>query len=905
MFVGREPELSRAEELVGDAVAGSGGALLLEGDPGIGKSALLDQVARRAGEMTVLRTVGAAAEATLPFAGLCSLLAPLVGGIERLAPVQAGALSTALALEGSGTLGADPVATLQGTVALVADAGPALVLVDDLHWLDSPTADAVSLLARRAVDLSVAVIATRRPDGSLPPAGMKPVRVQGLDRESSRRLLDTAGLADAVADRIADAAAGNPLALTEIPNELSQAQRGGTAPIEQPLPAGPTLDAVYRARLSELPAETRGALLIVAASEVDDRDTLSQALEAGGAGIGALAAAEDAGLVSVSPTQVRFTHPLARSAVYHGARAADRRAAHLTLAASAPPEAAAWHRAAAAEGPDGEVAAALADAAARAVERGAPAAAADALERAAQVAPESEARFGWSLGAAYSAMVGGQLDRARRLLDVLLPSVDDPLRRADVQRLRAGTIMLAGHPMESQDLLLAEVDRIADRDPGRTAALLIDAGVAQMASGDMRGLVALAERAAEAARLAGDGDVLVPSIMLAEALAVQGEHERARAIMAGLELPVEGASASNPEVLAVGGLCLMWLEDLARAGAWLDRLIAEARSAGLLRALPMPLSVRACVDIRSGNLSRAESRALEAVAIAEVSAAGFVLAFALSTMATVAAWTGDGEQCRLCAARALEIEGQLELGGTRAYTELALATLALGSGDTARAAEHSVKGLEYSRDYGTRDPSFLQDAPNLVEALVREGRDGEARAALADLEESAELTGGAWPAAVVERCRGLIAAEEDVDRHFREALRLHDSGVGMPLERARTQLCWGERLRRLRRRAEAREPLSAAERAFDRAGATAWAARARRELEATGLARTREPEAGTGDHDLTNRELEICRLVARGAQNREVAAALFVSTRTVEYHLSNAYRKLGVRSRTELAGAIR
>ncbi len=906
MFLGRERELTAVDTVLAEARSGSGGALLLEGEAGIGKSSLLGQVAPRAGQMRVLAAAGAEAETRLPFAGLTSLLAPLTLEIDDLPPLQAGALRAALAIEGEPGRAADPVATLQGTLALVSACGPVLVLVDDLHWLDTATLDAVCFLARRAADLPVAVLATRRPDGSPPPDGMEVITVEGLGHESSKRLLAGAGLAEEVAEQVAGAAAGNPLALSEIPRELSEAQRDGSAPIERPLPAGPSLAAVYAARVGDLPEPTRRALLLVAASELGDRDAMAGALEAAGTDLAALGPAEDVGLVTVDASGVRFRHPVARSAIYHDASGADRRSAHSALAATASDEAAAWHRAAAADRPDHSVAEALAAVAARSIQRGAPAAAADALERAAQVAPDGEARFGWWLGAAYAALVAGQVDRAGRMLDALLPTASGPLQRADVQRLRAGAIMLAGHPMESQHLLLSEVDRIEESDPGRSAAMLVDAGVAQMASGDMRGLAVLASRAAEAARRAGDDEPLLPAVTLAEALAVEGDHVRAREIVDGLELPGGTAGTSNTETLAVGGLCLMWLEDYERARAWLDRLIADARAAGMLRALPMPLSVRACVDIRSGNLARAESQAREAVSIAEISAPGFVLAFALSTLATVRAWTGDREGCRAAAHRALAIESELGLSGTRAFTELALATMELAERRTAEAAEHAIRGLESSRHYGTRDPSFLQDAPNLIEALVREGRGQEAAAALADLETGAELTGGTWPRAVVARCHGLIAPATDFDHHFEEALRLHDSGVGMPLERARTVLCHGERLRRARRRADARVALAAAERAFERAGAAAWADRARHELAATGLIRrpTQDPAAGAGVAGLTPRELEVCRLVADGAQNREVAAALFMSLRTVEYHLSNAYRKLEVRSRTELAASL-
>lgn len=907
MFLGRARELEAIGALLDGARNGAGGALLLQGEPGIGKSTLLAHAGGLAAGMGVRAIAGVEAEADLPFAGLAEILVPHRELIDGLPRVQASAVRTALALGEEPAATADAVATLQGTLSLLAAAAaerPQLLLIDDLPWLDPPTRDAVAFVARRASELPLALVVAQRPCAEPVPPGMTTLEVTGLDRADSLELLGGVGLAANVANRVAAAAAGNPLALQEIPRELSGPQRQGSAPLTAPLPAGATLAGVYESRLAALPAEARQALLLAAASEATDRDALARALEAGGSGIANLAPAEDAGLVRLEAGAVAFTHPLVRSAAYHGASAAERRAAHRALADTAGGASAAWHRAAAAEGPDLEVAEQLAAVAAEAAARGAPGSAADAFERAVQAAPEGPERYGWALGAGYAALAAGQVDRARRLLDALLPTVTDPLARADVQRVRAGAMMLSGDPIESQTLLLAEAERIGERDPTRRAALLMDAGVAQMASGDMSGLVAVAEGALEAARRAGDPDPLLPAVMLAEALAVQGDHERAAAIVARLEQPDTAAVTANPEVLAVAGLCFMWLEQYDRAGEWLDHLIADARAAGAVRALPMPLSVRACLDIRRGDLARAETQAREAVAIAEVAAAGFVQTFALSTLATVLGWRGDAGPCRSMASRALEIEASLGMNGTRAFTELALTTLHLGLGETAAAAEHAARGIETGAAYGMRDPSFLQDGANPVEALVREGREDEALASMARLKAGAELTGGAWPRAALERCRGLLAPENEFDAHFAAALELHDAGVAMPLERARTLLCFGERLRRAKRRADARGPLSEAERAFDRAGATAWAERARKEIGATTPRRSSGAAADNGmDLDLlTHREAEVCRLVADGAQNREVAAALFMSPRTVEYHLGNAYRKLGVRSRTELAG---
>lgn len=660
-------------------------------------------------------------------------------------------------------------------------------------------------------------------------------------------------------------------------------------------------------RLEGLPEATCRALLLAAAAEPADRASFATALGLLGGELADLHPAEEVGVVAIDAEGPRFLAPELRAAAYDSRPAAERRAAHRALAAAAPGPAP-WHGAAAAEGPDAKVAGELADLAEATLARGDPAAAADAFERAAQLSPDDELRFRFQLQAGVGAILAGQLERSRRVLDALLAAAEEPLARADVQRLRAGTILLAGHPMEAQELLLAEAERVEELDRARAAALVQDAAVAQMASGDMDGLVAIAERAAELAHRAGDAEATLPKVILAEALAVQGLHGRAGEIVAELKLPAAASSTSDPEILAVAGLCLLWLEDYERAREWLDQMIAEARAAGARRALPMPLSVRACLDIRTGHLARAGERAAEAVEIAEDAVGGFGLSFAHSTLAYVAAWQGEAKTCRAHAERALEIGGRYEMEGPLSYAEAAFSTLELGLGRTEAAIDHSLRSLDSSHGYGRRDPSFLQDGANIVEACAREGKTEDARAWLGHLEAEAELTGGIWAAAAVERCRGILAEDDgEAEAHFAAALRIHDSGPEMPLERARTQLCHGERLRRSRRRADARIPLAAAERAFGRAGAAGWAERARQELAATGPPAAAPPSEGGASVDLdvlTPQEREICQQVAEGARNREIAAALYISPRTVEYHLGNAYRKLDVRSRTELTAAI-
>jgi DNA-binding CsgD family transcriptional regulator len=863
-LVGREAELARLQALIGGVRDGRGAALRIEGAPGVGKSALLAGAAAGCG-LPCLAATGVESELELPFAGLDELLRPL---------------------HDPGGLGSDrdPAALLRDVAELLTAAGPLLVLVDDVQWLDPSSRTAVAYLARRAHRLGIGVVSVwslrDAPPDDWP--GVPSLALGELGQEDALHLARDGGLVAPVAEALVGAVGGNPLALVEAPAELTAAQRSGRALLPDPLPVGDRLQRAYAARVAGLPDATRDALLLAAAGAPPNLVAH------------ALGPAEDAGLVRLGAA-VAFAHPLVRSAVYHAATPSARRAAHRAIAAAAGEPERSWQLALAAPAPDEALAARLEELGEDARRRGAPGTAAAVLERAARLTPDRDRAAGRTIAAAAVAIVAGQPARARGMLDALLPSVREPAARADVQLLRGMAIHQSGRARDACALLESEAEAIAPTDPVRASAMLTQACVALMGPGPMDRLATLAERARA---LAPAGAQTIPAVIAAEVLVSLGEHGRARALLAEHEpaLRTWDPTAPGHEVLAVAGLCRLWLGDHDVAEAALTRLVEADRAAGAASVLALPLAVLATLHLRRGDLARAAACADEAAEIAETGLGGFGLTLALAAVAMVAAHRGDGATCERAAGRMLSLGSDLELTSTLAAAEQALGQLQLGRGDAAGAAAHLTRALAHVHAHGTRDPAFLFTHADLVEALVRSGRAADAAPVLAELEAGAELTGGAWARAAVERCRGLLGPDAELDVRLDAALAAH-ADPPMPFEAARTRLALGERLRRARRRAAARPQLAAARDAFADMGAVTWAERAVRELAAAGGPGSADAAAAGG---LTARERDVCDLVVGGATNREVAAALFLSPRTVEHHLRTAYRKLGVRSRTEL-----
>ncbi len=606
-----------------------------------------------------------------------------------------------------------------------------------------------------------------------------------------------------------------------------------------------------------------------------------------------------------------------RSTVYHRAADAERRRVHQALAAVAPDERRrAWHVAIAAHGPDEAVAAALEAAALDARARGGQSVAAHAFERAAQLSPGADARARRQLEAATDFAIAGFPEQALATLDAAeAAGIEDPLLLSDLRRIRGRVELRRGTPAAARDLLLPEAERVLALDPARAAGLLVEAAVAHMMTGDMEALVADGERARAIA--AGGVDPmaeLLASVLVGEAHAARGAEDEADALLdaATPQLLAAGPAllAIPAEITAMIGHCSIWLERWERADDVLGTLISLARGASAVGHLIYPLAARAQLDFRRGRWTGALADAGESHRLATATGSLALLAFSAGTLAQVEAALGRSEAAQEHAKQSLALTEAQEGAATSVYALHALGLDALGRGDAEIAGEWLDRA---QRVAGIRMPrSVVQFGADRVEAHARAGR---AEAAHVALEELADAGGGGrWGLAALARSRGILAAGGEYEDHFETALAHHEHD-GQPLERARTLLAYGERLRRDRRRADARELLVAAIATFERLGSAPWAERARIELRATGRqaapsgaapdAAPVEPApealAAAGLDELTPHELQIARLVGHGMTNREVAAKLFLSPKTIEYHLSAIYRKLDLRSRTQLA----
>ena len=898
MLVGRGEECERIERLLDDARLGRSGVLVLHGQPGIGKTALLDYSLEHASGMDVLHVCGVESEADLPYAGLHALLRPALGQIDGIPATQARALRTALALEEGGE--ADRLASYAGTLSLLAEAAeqtPILVLVDDAHWLDRSSLEALVFAARRLAGESVAfVFASRDLESVLTLAkGLPRLELGGIDHDASLELLRErwgGSLAPSVAERIISGADGSPLALLDVPALLSERERAGLDPLRAPLPISTRIERSVQALVATMPADARSSLLRAAAGD-------------GRLGVtpDALGPAVDAGLIGIRDGAVTFRHPLVRDALYHAASADERRAAHLELAALYSDESdadrRAWHLAAATEGPDESVAEGLEAAAERARLRGGYASQARALERAAELSADDQSRCRRLHEAAVAAYWAGEAVNAIHLAEEALPLATDPLLHADVVHRLAVIADWHGNwkdKIVSDERLFEEARQLEGSDPRRAAGLLGVVLQRRFQALSTRDALELARRRLDLVEPLG-GERHFRAIQdLARALSLNGDaDDAAAAIDQVLSLHgAEGALAFATNVAEP----LIWLERYDQGRALLSASIAEARADGNLVRLMFELTNLALLELRTGRFSQALTYAAEAADLAEHSGNDYFHACNLATLARLDAVRGRADDCKERAERASALAEQLGDELIRSESRMALAHLALAAGDPGEAIVQLEPIAQLAEQNEVREPSVLPFAPDLIEARIRSGDSASAGADLDRLEGLAEATSRGWALAAVERYRGTLASGDEFDGRFGRALELHEAAQGSPLELARTRLCYGERLRRERRRVDAREQLRGAIEIFDGAQAEPWSERARAELRASGESIPRRDP--TAPEKLTPQELQISLLVAEGKTNRDVGAALFLSPKTIEYHLTHVYRKLDLHSRAEL-----
>jgi DNA-binding CsgD family transcriptional regulator len=734
-------------------------------------------------------------------------------------------------------------------------------------------------------------------------ADLRVLRLAGLDRADAAELLESAHVPVDAVERLYRATGGNPLALLEF---APDAARLAAEPGEGPIPISASIAAAFVRRFDRLADSIRAVLLLVATSDTGDVSVLANAASTLGLDVEDLAPAEEAGLVRVESGRIEFVHPLARSAVYAEASAQERRAAHAALAAALPDrdvDKRAWHLAAASVGPNEEASSALGQAGARARERSAYAVAALAYERAARLTAADDARGQLLFAAAETAWLAGDAVRALSLLGETQPYATDATLSARVDYLRGLVAIRLGPVLDGYPLIVGAAERVAPVDPELAVVMLAQAAHACFYAGDTPAMVAAAERAVQLA--AGQNSrraEFFAAMAHAMALVFDGAGEPG---MAAARRAVEILEASDelqddPSLLLWAVLGPLWLRDSEAGRAQLDRAFERARSQAAVGVLPSLLQIVARDQATTDRWNAAGVNYDEAIRLARETGQRTELAATLTSLAWLEARQGHERAARLHAEEGRRLCGELGVGLYGIWAIQALGDLELGLGRPAEAIEHYTDQLAEMRARGIADVD-LSPAPELVEAYLRLGRRDEADAAAAVYVADAQAKGQPWALARAARCRGLLAEDGKLDTHFEEALA-HHARTPDVFETARTQLAYGARLRRARQRVRARKQLRAAHAAFDRLGAESWAELAAAELAATGETARRRDASTLGD--LTPQELQIALLLADGKTTREAAAAVFLSPKTVEYHLRHVYQKLGIRSRDELTAAF-
>ena len=852
--------------------------------------------------MTVVRAIGVEYEAELQFSGLLELMRPLLHHLDEIPPQQADALRSALGL-------GEPrphdrfticAATLS-LLAAAAEANPLLVLVDDAQWVDTATSDALIFAVKRLVaDAAAILIAVREgEEHTFDAPALEQLELRALAPEEAERLLAEAGRAVApeAVKQLCEATHGNPLALLEVSSALSTEQLAGREPLPDPVPAGPTLERAFAWRAEALSADSRRALVVAAVSLSDDVETIAAALESLGVERGALEPAEDADLLTLAEGRLSFRHPLVRSAIYHAAPPSERRAAHRAVADALrerqDAERLAWHLAGAALGLDEDAAIALEAAARQAEERSSYAAAAAALERAAGLTADEEARPRRLYAAADAALRAGRAEDALSLLAE--PAAQDgnvPLKAAAL-RLQGRIAYLAGRPSEAGAVLVEASRLLEDVDRPLAVEICIEACSAQLGVADATGVLAAAERAQELVAPLPDGPLHeLVALTRGWVLCYVGRSEEGLPL---LREAVSTAATLDPHGLMRISGALEWLDRSREGYRHACRDVAHARANGAIGMLPYLLYQQAWHGNRAGLLSEGYAAACEGLALARELDLWLPRTQSLLVLAAITGRRGSEADCLRYAE---EVRGALDeasLVGYRVWLRQSLGLLALGLSDlegAARELEAAARGLE---ELGIHSRGIVARA-ELAEVHARAGNPKEAEAALETFEQSLE-TQSPVGLATAARARGLLASDDDFEDRFDEAFALHESSDDR-WSLARTRLAFGERLRRAGRRRDAREQLKQALEAFEAQGAETWADRVRAELRASG--ETLRRRKAWEQEELTPQELQIALHVARGMTNREVGAALFLSHKTIEFHLGRIYRKLKMHSRAEL-----
>jgi DNA-binding CsgD family transcriptional regulator len=904
-FLGRASEREVLDGLLENVRGGQSAVVVIRGDAGIGKTAMLRYASRQASGFRIEKIAGVEAEMELPFAGLHQLCARMLDRLDGLPEPQRDALRVALGLSS----GAAPDRFLVGLAVLsllsaVAEERPLLCLVDDAQWLDAASGEVLGFVGRRLVAESVAIVfAVRQPGHRRDFDGLPELQLGGLDEQDARTLLTSAvpgRLDDGVRNRIVAEIRGNPLALLELPRSMSAAELAGgfELPAAGDLPSH--IENHYLRRVDALPDATQRLLLLAAAEPVGDPTLLWRAAQKLRIATSALAPAEAADLLEIGG-RVRFRHPLVRSAVYQAAPLGDRQRVHDALAevsdAEADADRRAWHRALAATALDEDVAAELEHSAGRAQTRGGLAAAAAFLERSAALTDDPARRARRALAAARAKHQAGAPEAALALLASAHAGPLDELQRARADLLRVEITFTSNRGRDAPALLLGAAKQLEPLDVTLARETYLEALMAAQFAGRFAG--GAAREVAEAARAAPPAPSPRAPDLLLDGLAVmitEGHTAAAPLLKRAVNEFRTGDIAAN------GGFRWLWLAEEAAIELWdhaawhqlAAREIELVREAGALTVLPLALSANIVAQIFAGELGAAASLIDEVKITTEATGSQLAPYGPL----ILAAWRGrEAELSALIEATLNEAVPRGEGIGV-STTQWANALLQNGLGQYESALGAALHLLEPPKRL---DATVNWVLPELIEAAARCGRPQLARDALEQLSEMARAGGTDWALAVEARSRALLTEDDAAEDLYREAIeRLARTRVRG--EHARAHLLYGEWLRREGRRRDARDQLRTAHRMFTDMGIEAFAERARRELLATGeTVRKRTVESRD---ELTAQEWQIARLARDGLSNPEIGARLFLSARTVEWHLRKVFVKLGIRSRRELANVL-
>ncbi|HEY6666720.1 MAG TPA: AAA family ATPase [Propionibacteriaceae bacterium] len=902
MLYGRDLERFAINALLDDARAARGGVLVLRGRAGAGKSALLEDAVAAARGVRVLRATGVESEFELPFAALHQLLRPVLSDVDRLPAPQASALRAAFGLTSDGQDNRFLVSVaVLGMLDELTRESAVLCVIDDAQWLDDASGSTLEFVARRIDADRIALLFAAR-DGEVrrfSAPGLPELHIDGLDAEAGGQLLaERVGVAipPEVVSRLMEATGGNPLALVELPSLITPNQFSGREPLPWPLPMTDAVQRIFVQRVRRLPEPTQRLLLVAAADETSRLATVLAAAEELGVPAAALEPAERADLVEIQSGQLAFRHPLVRSSIYQSATDADRRSAHRALSdvldEDADADRRAWHLALSAVRPDESVVQLLEQTAVRARRRGGFEAACAALERAAQLSAAPEARAGRLAAAGQSAWHAGQLVRATGLLQEARLLTADPILGADVDQLRAWIELSVGSAVTARRLLINAAKEIAEIDPHRALEMLAAAAEAAWIAGDVEAGAELGQAATRLPPPDMPRAWFLTHLLNGFVGLLNGEVARP---VHALDDAMDLAAEPDADLVLRAGHVAFYLGDDDAAYRFNAQTVATARTTGAIGDLLFALPRLALAEILTGRWSAAEVSADEAARLSRETSQPGLSAVSFAWLVVLAALTGDETRFQLLVTKTEALANAHALGVFDAQVR---DSLHWARGLRELTAGNPESAVTWFSAMSHPAVAGMAAALDRIEAAIQSGRRDEALEWLGRLDAFATHTGIASEQARVAHCRAMLAEGETARSLFEEALTLHGRSR-RAFERARTELAYGEFLRRGRRRVDARTHLQAALDRFEQLNARPWADRARLELRAAGrTARKRDPSAAL---QLTPQEVQVARFVARGLHSREVAAQLFLSTRTVDFHLRNVFTKLGISSRTELA----